>query len=131
MGTCSECQHYRMTADGPYCFKDARTRAVSPIQKKQCFTRTTMEEQATKKCSKCGRILPVSEFGRHHKTKDGYQPVCRECRSKAQSRKKKAEPAADDKPDLSAFSDAQLWDELKARGWAVTGDKLTKLMVMS
>ena len=36
----------------------------------------------TKKCSKCGRILPVDEFSKYNKAKDGLQGYCRECSSK-------------------------------------------------
>lgn len=46
----------------------------------------TMEEPIkdpqTKVCKKCGRELPAEAFGRHHRTKDGLQPICKECRSK-------------------------------------------------
>ena len=34
----------------------------------------------TKKCSKCGQEKPVSAFGGHHKSKDGLQACCQECR---------------------------------------------------
>ena len=78
---CKTCQHYRVTNDGPHCFK-GKIKAVSPISTGDCWEPVTEKpEIATKVCSKCGRELPVSEFGRHAKTKDGYQPVCRECRS--------------------------------------------------
>jgi hypothetical protein len=33
----------------------------------------------TKKCSKCGRELPRSEFYKHPYTKDGLQIFCKEC----------------------------------------------------
>lgn len=32
-----------------------------------------------KKCSKCGRELPVSEFWRNASTEDGLQTYCKEC----------------------------------------------------
>lgn len=32
-----------------------------------------------KKCSKCGRELPVSEFWKNASTKDGLQTYCKEC----------------------------------------------------
>lgn len=35
----------------------------------------------TKKCKKCGQVLPVSEFATHWKSKDGYKNVCRICES--------------------------------------------------
>lgn len=34
----------------------------------------------TKICSKCGRELPLSEFSKHKRSKDGLQPYCKECK---------------------------------------------------
>lgn len=36
-------------------------------------------ETAIKKCKACGRALPVSEFAKHWKSKDGYRNVCKNC----------------------------------------------------
>ena len=36
-------------------------------------------EEGTKKCKACGRVLPVSEFAKHWKSKDGYRAVCKSC----------------------------------------------------
>lgn len=36
----------------------------------------------TKKCSECGRILPLSEFNKNRNTKDGLQVRCRDCFSR-------------------------------------------------
>lgn len=33
----------------------------------------------TKRCSKCGRELPLSEFNKRKASKDGLQPYCKEC----------------------------------------------------
>jgi DNA-directed RNA polymerase subunit RPC12/RpoP len=33
----------------------------------------------TKKCSRCGRELPVTEFGKNRSAKDGLQVFCKEC----------------------------------------------------
>ncbi len=35
-----------------------------------------------KECTKCGRLLPISEFGPHKFTRDGLQSWCKECTSK-------------------------------------------------
>lgn len=40
------------------------------------------ETKNTKKCSKCGRILPISEFSKNKTTKDGLHCWCRGCCSK-------------------------------------------------
>jgi hypothetical protein len=42
--------------------------------------------ETTKKCKVCGSVLPVSEFGTHWKSKDGYRNVCKSCEG---SREKK------------------------------------------
>ena len=34
-----------------------------------------------KKCSKCGRELPVSEFWKNASTEDGLQTYCKACRN--------------------------------------------------
>ena len=39
----------------------------------------TNGEMRMKKCSKCGRELPISEFYRNRTTKDGYTDRCKEC----------------------------------------------------
>lgn len=36
-------------------------------------------ENNTKKCTKCGRELPLSEFYKHQATSDGYNTQCKEC----------------------------------------------------
>ena len=36
----------------------------------------------TKQCTKCKQIKPLSEFSKHHVTKDGYQYNCKTCFSK-------------------------------------------------
>ncbi|MFA5453017.1 MAG: hypothetical protein WC248_05550 [Candidatus Methanomethylophilaceae archaeon] len=38
-----------------------------------------MTEELTKVCSKCGRKLPLSEFRKCKRNKDGLQVYCREC----------------------------------------------------
>ncbi len=36
----------------------------------------------TKKCSECGRELPISEFNKKRRSRDGLQDRCRECFSR-------------------------------------------------
>lgn len=126
MNTCETCNHYRMTHDGPYCYKD-KIHPTSPLLQKDCWEAVTEKpEIATKVCKRCGQELPVSAFGRHSKTRDGYQPVCRLCLSKQKKGKpraakmKKAE--GDDvtnvtPPSLDQFTDDQLIEEIRRRGW--------------
>ena len=39
------------------------------------------KEVKIKRCSKCGRELPISEFGNNKITKDGLQCWCKECKN--------------------------------------------------
>lgn len=34
-----------------------------------------------KKCAKCGKVKPLSEFGSHESASDGKQSYCRECKN--------------------------------------------------
>ena len=40
------------------------------------------KEIKTKRCTKCNRELPISEFSKYNKAKDGLQGYCKECHSK-------------------------------------------------
>lgn len=76
----------------------------------------------TKKCSKCGRELPVSEFWKNITKDDGLQDYCKDC-GKNYFKNRKAEPSSSLKkvysnPDLAKFTPKQLMEELKARGYS-------------
>lgn len=43
---------------------------------------TNTKEIKTKKCSKCGRELPIDNFYKDNRTKDGLYSNCKECHSK-------------------------------------------------
>lgn len=98
---CRDCAHYipgkleENCAPGP---KSVRT--VGPLwaacNKFTTKTNNTMETTtkpvpsaaqvkempATKVCKACGRELPAEAFGKHARSADGLQPICRECRSR-------------------------------------------------
>ena len=42
-----------------------------------------MTDEPTKKCSKCGRELPVSEYHKNKAQKDGLQTYCKECKKES------------------------------------------------
>ena len=42
-------------------------------------TKKEKETPATKVCKTCGRELPAEAFGKHARSADGLQPICREC----------------------------------------------------
>lgn len=90
----------------------------------------------TKKCSKCGRVLPLSDFNKNKRTADGYQCQCRDCSREywteyyeRQKRKKggvtvKAQPVVASSsgkpcpnPRLAEFQPRELIDELRARNY--------------
>lgn len=126
----------------PLCTKTGR--ATGFLQEKDCFEpnpmTTKMEEvkkAQTKVCKECGRELPVEMFGRHAKTKDGLQPLCKDCRSRKTKigfAKKSLTPEVAEKlgaleetvngylkkeqAALAAFTDAELCNELAHRGWS-------------
>lgn len=95
----------------------------------------------TKRCTKCGRVLPVSEFNKKANSKDGLQYHCKECQSrlmKEYHKQRRADavieksinesinesPTKEQKlskvysnADLAQFTPRQLMEELKARGF--------------
>lgn len=87
-------------------------------------------EIKTKVCCKCGKEKPISEFGHHHWSKDGYRNECRECHGISLRAAKKPtlsptppppiEPPlsiSTKHPNLSNFSNRDLLTELANRGF--------------
>ena len=92
---CGSCHYYANSPlHGPWCTKNRKE--VSYLQTAfDCFTEpgaAPANEIQTKVCSHCGRELPITNFGRHSRTKDGYQPCCRECQSEMNKGHKKRQP---------------------------------------
>lgn len=100
------------------------------------------ENPATKVCAKCGRELPIENFRKNPKSKDGYLNTCRECISatmKAAYAKtngiEPSEPANEPKPEVKNEeavqfyqpTDQALVDELRRRGWDVKCTKVVEL----
>ena len=65
-----------------------------------------MELELTKKCTKCGEIKPLSEFGRNASHKDGHASQCLEC-----SRKHDRERAKDPKRRQASIERSRKWHE--------------------
>ena len=92
---CGNCHYYANSPmHGPWCTKNRKE--ISFLQTAyDCWTEpgtAPAEETQMKVCSRCGRELPITNFGRHSRTKDGYQPCCRECQSEMNKGHKKRGP---------------------------------------
>ena len=87
----------------------------------------------TKKCAKCGRVLPVTEFHKCTQNPDGLYSYCKDCKrienAKNYARRKaipgvSASPVSTIAKDntgtpvvlMDRFTTSQLLDELKKRG---------------
>lgn len=130
---CGKCKWYTMFKLEPRCTKTGKPTGY--LQEKDCFepiltysNLDIMEEKKsvqTKVCKKCGRELPVDQFGKHARTKDGLQPLCKDCRSAAVKGKTLHKHTPDDRPvlkpdnviTLAQATDAELCHELAQRGW--------------
>lgn len=78
-----------------------------------------------KKCTKCGRELPLSMYHLKRSSKDGYSGVCKDCvriyDKERAAKKRRVEKKAQSIPlrvDISNLSDSELLAELKRRGYA-------------
>lgn len=69
----------------------------------------TTENTQTKKCSKCGRELPLSEFGKNSTVKNGYDYYCRSCKSIMS--KESRERIKSNKAKKSGFYPANFFDK--------------------
>ena len=67
-----------------------------------------------KRCTKCGRELPLSEFNKNRNTKDGLQCVCRACFS-AYNKRRYAANKEKFKADIYAYKKANPLSVYKSR----------------
>lgn len=89
-----------------------------------------MEENVlTKKCTKCGRELPLGDFYRNNRTKDGYTYYCKTCHDESAKKSKCLKKAKEQpnqthlnkvyhNPELARFQPRELIAELIARGYS-------------
>lgn len=87
-------------------------------RKEQEKKNQTMETQGlevkTKKCTRCGRELPVTEFYKKTDSPDGLQTWCKECFKKAT---KKTRIGGGVSEELKMYTSRQLMEELAKRGY--------------
>lgn len=78
----------------------------------------------TKRCAKCGKVLPISEFAPHHKSRDGYRKECKVCTCQQEHRNSniseplfKKKPLEGGNPELARFDPRTLINEIRHRGY--------------
>lgn len=74
----------------------------------------------TKICPKCGKELPVSEFSKNSKAKDGLQSQCKSCQSAAHKEQERVKKLLGGKNGLSVYTPRELMQELHKRGYRGT-----------
>lgn len=67
-----------------------------------------------KKCSGCGRLLPLSEFNKLRRSKDGHQPRCRQCFSEYNKKRYALNPDKY-KEDVRRYREENPESELETR----------------
>ena len=122
MNNCGSCCHYRESREhGFMCDKTGKPAGF--LEVKECFetTPSTPKEIATKVCRRCHKELPVSEFNRHSRSRDGYQPFCKDCQKEVfHAHGKKKTPARKDVFSIEDLDDDDLFQELRRRGYTGT-----------
>ena len=128
--TCKECFSAQMSEKKKALWA-SKPKKEKPVQEQEVLP------EGQKRCRRCGRILPVTAFGRHATTPDHLHPTCTECR-KAEGRavyeRNCARKGVTPKPvkveaqqgihgTLAWFEDADLVAELRRRGWTITATK--------
>ena len=132
---CKECQ--KELAQAMYKKREEAKQTEQPV-----------EVPATKVCAKCGRELPVENFGHTPKNKNGLKSYCKDCENencrkyrakRLGSPRKEKKPNTDDipvindilqqpVPAISTFTDDAIIAELRHRGWHGTITKETVIL---
>lgn len=76
-----------------------------------------MNEEATKKCTICGKTLPLSAFYLKSGSKDGYQHCCKECHKQQNKKYYKTSKEKLRTSRLADFTPRELMAELRRRGY--------------
>lgn len=126
-GVCIDCKREQMAA--------AQTARKTNLEKKLGYdVRGEKLPEGMRRCTKCGRILLMSEFGVCKKNKDGIQYECKDCRNDYGRKlyhsrfggsevpmRQRTLPEGDPQPvgGLTAMTDAQMVEALRSHGWTV------------
>lgn len=71
----------------------------------------------TKRCYKCGRTLPVTEFYKNRAMKDGLQTYCKDCTKERFDAKAEKEEKKMKTLRLFQFTPREIMEELSRRGY--------------
>ena len=115
-GYCIDCTHY---LKGGICGKTKKT--ISPLMQYDCYegitenqqNTDTMEEIKTKKCSICGRELPLEEYNKNSRCKDGLAPFCKECHKAAAKKGGRGHRKIDQLPKAEIVNEEKPADQPK------------------
>ena len=69
-----------------------------------------------RKCRRCGKILPITDFNPNESCRGGYEPTCKACKEIRKSQKPAIKKSSQD-IDLSSISDEVLMCEIRKRGF--------------
>lgn len=77
---------------------------------------------SVKRCSCCGRVLPVSQFWRDSSRSDGLSNKCVECEHEKAEERRRRKAVSTLLPEIS---DDELIEEMKRRGFRGTLERIT------
>lgn len=130
-GVCKECKSKQMTAAN-----EARTQKLTKKLGTDIYGRDVPE--GMRRCKKCQRVLPVTEFGRNKKNQGGLQYECKDCRNKYGRELYHSKFGGNEVPMrhrhlpdnpgiLTPLTDEQMVEALRNHGWTVVCTREEKL----
>lgn len=142
--TCKDCgrelpleefPNHPKSRDGhsPLC-RECYSKKMKKVQKQVAQTRPKEQlPEGMRRCTKCGRVLPLSEFGHCGKSKDGYKHHCKECSnsyardlyrnthaSTPKEAKSVAKPVKKEDPKAKEMTAQEMVEALRSLGYTVT-----------